>query len=131
MLTRLDNLTFDFVLAVIITDCLIGFFIWYEVFYRASDTGLETAVGVAAGFAISLAVTIVTFAHWELIRMISERYKRIRYEQGLEEGKKLGRKEARKEARERVEAFLSASGLELTSEDKRRLLGDEVEENPR
>ena len=132
MLTRLDSLTFDFVLAVIITDCLVGFFIWHEVFYNVGDTGVETAIGVGAGIAISLAVTIVTFAHWELIRMISERYKRIRYEQGLEEGKKLGREEGRKQARvaerTRFREFLERSGIEITEEDKAQLFGEQEEE---
>ncbi len=137
MLTRLDSLTFDFVLAVIITDGLVGFFIWHEVFYNTGDTGLETAIGVGSGIAISLAVTIVTFAHWELMRMISERYKRIRYEQGLEEGRKegleegrkLGRVEGRKVERERIVEFLRQSGIELTEEDKAELFADESERN--
>ena len=132
MLTRLDSLTFDFVLAVIITDCLVGFFIWHEIFYNVGDTGLDTAIGVGAGIAISLAVTIVTFAHWELIRMISERYKRIRYEQGLEEGKKLGREEGKTQARaterKRFKEFLEQSGIEITEEDKARLFGEQEEE---
>ena len=34
MLTRLDKLTLDFILAVILTDCLISFFVWYEIFYK-------------------------------------------------------------------------------------------------
>ena len=89
---------------------------------------MDTAIGVGAGIAISLAVTIVTFAHWELIRMISERYKRIRYEQALEEGKKLGRVEGRKEAGKRFEEFLLHSGFELTEEDKARLFGEQEEE---
>ena len=93
---------------------------------------METAIGVGAGIAISLAVTIVAFAHWELIRMISERYKRIRYEQGLEEGKKLGREEGRKQARvaerKRFREFLERSGIEITEEDKARLFGEQEEE---
>ena len=126
MLTRLDKLTFDFVLAVIITDCLVGFFIWYEVLYNSGDSRLVTAVGIGAGIAISLAVTVELFAHWELARMISERYKRIRYEQGLEEGKKLARKEFKK----RLERYCAESGLELSEAVKEELLG-EVEESGR
>ena len=90
VLTRLDSLTFDFVLAVIIADCLVGFFIWHEVFYNVDDTGIESAIGLDAGIAKSLAITVVTFAHWELTRMISERCERLRYEQDLEEGKRHG-----------------------------------------
>ena len=139
MLTRLDSLTFDFVLAVIITDCLVGFFIWHEVFYNMGDSRLETAIGVGAGIAISLAITIVAFAHWELIRMISERYKRIRYEQGLEEGRKeglqegtkLGRVLGKEEAWARFEEFLRQSGIELTMEDKAKLFADDSEQNTR
>ncbi len=131
MLTRLDSITFDFVLAVIITDCLVGLFIWHEVFYNVGDSRIDTAIGVGAGIAISLAVTIVSFAHWELIRMISERYKRIRYEQGLEEGKKLGREQARIAERKRFREFLEQSGIEITEEDKVRLFGEPEEERAR
>lgn len=125
MLTRLDSLTFDFVLAVIITDCLVAFFIWQEIFHNAGDTRAETAIAVGAGIAISLAITIVTFAHWELFRMISERYKRIRYEQGLEDGKKLGREQARIAERKRFQEFLERSGIEITEEDRARLFGEQ------
>ena len=100
---------------------------------------MVTAVGIGAGMAISLAVTVVLFAHWELARMISERYKRIKYEQGLEEGKKLGREEGKKLAREeaqrqrdrtkeRLEEFLVRAGVEITDEDRERLFG-KPEEN--
>ncbi len=136
MLTRLDSITLDFVLAVIITDCLVGFFVWYEVIYNVGDTRLETAIGVGSGIAISLAVTIVIFAHWEGVRVISERYKRIRFEEGrklgikegkelgLEEGKELGRREATKEQRKRLEELLLQSGIELTPEDQEKLFGE-------
>ena len=144
MLTRLDKLTFDFILAVIITDCLVGFFVWYEVIYNVGDSRVATAVGIGAGIAISLAVTVVVFAHWELVRMISERYKRLQYEEGrkegLEEGKKMGREagrqegrqegrkegreEGRKEERERLAEFLHQTGIELSQEDKQRLFGE-------
>lgn len=132
MLTRLDKLTIDFILAVIITDCLVGFFVWHEVIYNADDSRLATAVGIGAGIAISLAVTIVVFAHWELVRMISERYKRLRYEQGLEDGKKLGREEAQRQrdrVRERVEEFLTQSGVEISDQDRERLFGKPDENN--
>ena len=89
---------------------------------------MDTAIGVGASIAIYLAVTIVAFAHWELIGMISERYKQIRYEQGLEEGKKLGRVEGRKEARRRFREFLEQSGIEITEEDKAQLFGEQGEE---
>ncbi len=124
MLTRLDNLTIDFMLAVIITDCLVGFFVWYEVLYNVGDSWLATTIGVGAGTAIALSVTIVTFAHWEMIRMISERYKRLRYEEGRKRGREEGREEARKEQMKRVEEFFQRSGLELTPEDREKLFGE-------
>ena len=132
MLTRLDKLTFDFILAVIITDWLVGFFIWYEVIYNEGDSGLATTVGIGAGIAISLAVTVVIFAHWELVRMISERYKRMRFEEGRrlgreegrEEGIEVGREAARKAYKQRLDRFLSESGIELTDADRERLLGE-------
>ena len=124
MLTRLDSITLDFVLAVIITDCLVGFFVWYEVIYNVGDTRLETAIGVGAGIAISLAVTIVIFAHWEGVRVISERYKRIRFEEGLKKGREEGRAAAAKEQKRRMEEFLQRTGIELTPEDREQLFGE-------
>ena len=75
--------------------------------------------------------------------MISERYKRIQYEQGLEEGKKLGREEGKKEGREegkkegreqalvterkRFRDFLEQSGIEITEEERERLFGKHEE----
>ena len=72
--------------------------------------------------------------------MISERYKRLQYEEGrkegLEEGKKMGREagrqegrkegreEGRKEERERLAEFLHQTGIELSREDKQRLFGE-------
>ncbi len=129
MLTRLDSFTLDFALAVIITDCLVGFFVWYEVIYNVGDTRLETAIGVGAGIAISLAVTIVTFAHWEGVRVISERYKRIRFEEGRKQGLEEGRAAAVKEQKRRVEEFLQRSGIELTPEDREKLFGERESES--
>ena len=129
MLTRLDSFTLDFALAVIITDCLVGFFVWYEVIYNVGDTRLETAIGVGAGIAISLAVTIVTFAHWEGVRVISERYKRIRFEEGRKQGLEEGLAAAVKEQKRRVEEFLQRSGIELTPEDREKLFGERESES--
>ena len=128
MLTRLDSFTLDFALAVIITDCLVGFFVWYEVIYNVGDTRLETAIGVGAGIAISLAITIVTFAHWEGVRVISERYKRIRFEEGRKQGLEEGRAAA-KEQKRRMEEFLQRSGIELTPEDREKLFGERESES--
>ena len=127
LLTRLDKLTFDFILAVIITDWLVGFFIWYEVIYNEGDSGLATTVGIGAGIAISLAVTVVIFAHWELVRMISERYKRMRFEEGRRLGREEGKEAARKAYKQRLERFLSESGIELTDADRNRLLSEAEE----
>ena len=115
MLTKLDKLTLDFILAIILTDCLIGCFLWYELFYQAGDSPLETVVGIGAGIAIALAMTIVIFAHWELIRMISERFKRLRYERAQEEGAENERK--------RVKEILERSGVELTPGVMEKLFG--------
>ena len=120
MLTRLDKLTVDFILAVILTDCLIGFFLWYEVFYKDDDSRLATAIGIFIGVSVSLAVTIVTFAHWEGVRMISERYKRLRFEAGFAEG--------REKERERVKKILEEAGEEVSPEVRKRLLGESVDE---
>ena len=122
MLTRLDKLTLDFILAVILTDCLIGFFVWYEVFYNDGDSRLATTIGIFIGVSVSLAVTIVTFAHWEGVRMISERYKRLRFEAGLAKGEER--------ERERVKKILEEVGEEVSPEVKKRLLGESMDEKP-
>ncbi len=111
MPTRLDKLTLDFILAVILTDCQILFFIWYEVFYKTGDSTPSTLLGLGIGVSISLAVTIVIFAHWETVRMISERYKRMRFEAGKEAERK------------RIKEILEQGGVELTPELKERLFG--------
>lgn len=125
LLTRLDKLTLDFILAVILTDCLICFFVWYEVFYNDGDSRLATTIGIFIGVSISLAVTIVTFAHWEGARMISERYKRLRFEAGLEKGKE----KERERFKERVNRILEEMGDELSPELKERLLGISSDED--
>ena len=125
MLTRLDKLTLDFILAVILTDCLISFFVWYEIFYNDDDSRLATAIGIFIGVSVSLAVTIVTFAHWEGARMISERYKKIRYEAGLAKGEEQERERVKK----RVNRILEEMGDELSPELKERLLGISAAEN--
>ena len=120
LLTRLDKLTLDFILAVIITDCLIGFFIWYEVSYKIGDSRRVTtvgAIGIGAGIAIALAITIAIFAHWEAIRMISERYKKLRFNEG------------REVERKRIKEMLEQLGVELTPEAKEKLFG-KTDEKP-
>ena len=125
LLTRLDKITLDFIMAVILTDCLIGFFVWYEVFYNDADSRLATTIGIFIGVSVSLAITIVTFAHWEGVRMISERYKRIRYEAGLAKGEEQERERVKK----RVNRILEEMGDELSPELKERLLGISADEN--
>ena len=59
--------------------------------------------------------------------MISKRYKRMRFEEGRRLGREEGKEAARKAYKQRLERFLSESGIELTDADRERLLG-EVEE---
>ena len=58
--------------------------------------------------------------------MISERYKRLRFE----EGKGIGRKEALKEQQERVEKILAEFGEEVSPEIRKRLLGEFEDQSP-
>ncbi len=128
---RLDKLTLNFIIAVVLTDCQVVFFAWYEVFYRDQDSLLATLIGVGIGVTIALAVTITTFAHWEVVRMISERYLKQRFnagkEEGREEGKEEGREEGRtetlEEERKRIKEALEEIGGKLTPEEQERLLG--------
>ena len=56
--------------------------------------------------------------------MISERYKRMRFEEGRRVGREEGIAVARKEYKQRLEQYLEESGIELTDADKNRLLGE-------
>ena len=93
----LDKLTWNFILAVILTDCLLAFFIWREVFYRTEDTLVSTLVGIGVGAGISLSAGILYFSHAEVFRVIADRYLDRRYNQGIEVGKDLGKEEGRVE----------------------------------
>ena len=152
MPNRLDKLTWNFILAVILTDCLIMFFVWYEVWHRSADSPLETALGIGAGLAISLSVGVIYFSHAEVFRVIADRYLERRFNQGkevgqeegrkqgreegrqegraegLQEGRKQGRQEAREEIRQETlqhtRETLERAGVELPPEVKARLFGD-------
>lgn len=124
MPARIDNLTWDFILAVIVTDCQILFFVWYEVFYKTGDSLLSTFLGIGMGVAIALAVAIVVFSHVEVIRVISDRYRMKQFNAGREEGLKSGKKIGKEEALKRVKEVLEQSGVELTPEVKARLFGE-------
>lgn len=116
MPNRLDKLTWNFILAVILTDCLIMFFVWYEVWHRPADSPLETALGIGAGLAISLSVGVIYFSHAEVFRVIAERYLERRFNQGKEAGKEENRKHTKE--------ILEKAGVELSPEVKAQLFGD-------
>ena len=97
MPNQLDKLTWNFILAVILTDCLLVFFIWREVFYRTEDTLMSTLVGLGMGLGISLSAGILYFSHAEVVRVIADRYLDRRFNQGKEVGKELGKEEGREE----------------------------------
>ena len=132
---RLDKLTWNFILAVILTDCLIMFFVWYEVWHRSADSPLETALGIGAGLAISLSVGVIYFSHAEVFRVIAERYLERRFNQGKEAGQEEGRKqgrveglqegrqEGRQENQQHTRETLEQAGIELPPEVKEQLFG--------
>ena len=124
MPNRLDKLTWNFILAVILTDCLIMFFVWYEVWHRPADSPLETALGIGAGLAISLSVGVIYFSHAEVFRVIAERYLERRFNQGKEVGQEEGRKQGRQETQQHTRETLEQAGIELPPEVKARLFGD-------
>lgn len=93
MPNQLDKLTWNFILAVILTDCLLVFFIWREVFYRTEDTLMSTLVSLGMGLGISLSAGILYFSHAEVVRVIADRYLDRRFNQGKEVGKELGKEE--------------------------------------
>lgn len=115
MPNRLDKLTWNFILAVILTDCLIIAFVWYEVWHQSADTPLETALGIGAGLAIALSVGVIYFSHAEVFRVIAERYLERRFNQGKEEGKEENRKHTKE--------ILEKAGVELPPEVRERLFG--------
>ena len=125
----LDKLTWNFILAVIIADCLLAFFIWREAFHRTEDTLVSTLVGIGMGAGISLSVGILYFSHAEVFRVIADRYLDRRYNQGKEVGlvegiavgKELGKKEVREETLEHTMEVLEKAGIELSPEVKEQL----------
>ena len=129
----LDKLTWNFILAVIIADCLLAFFIWREVLYRTEDTLVSTLVGIGVGAGISLSVGILYFSHAEVFRVIADRYLDRRFNQGIEvgiekgraEGKEEGRVEGKEEGREETLVHtlevLEKAGFELSPEVKEQL----------
>ena len=125
----LDKLTWNFILAVIIADCLLIFFIWREVFYRTEDTLVSTLVGIGVGAGISLSAGILYFSHAEVFRVIADRYLDRRFNQGIEVGKDLGKEEGRVEGKEegREETLvhtlevLEKAGFELSPEVREQL----------
>ena len=125
MPNQLDKLTWNFILAVILTDCLLLFFIWREVFYRTEDTLMSTLVSLGMGLGISLSAGILYFSHAEVVRVIADRYLDRRFNQGKEVGKELGKEEGREEGREETiehtQKVLEQAGIELSPEVKEQL----------
>ena len=109
----LDKLTWNFILAVLLTDCLLVFFIWREVFYRTEDTLVSTLVGIGVGAGISLSAGILYFSHAEVFRVIADRYLDRRFNQGKEVGKELTLEHTRK--------VLEKAGIELSPEVREQL----------
>ena len=121
MPNQLDKLTWNFILAVILTDCLLVFFIWREVFYRTEDTLMSTLVSLGMGLGISLSAGILYFSHAEVVRVIADRYLDRRFNQGKEVGKELGKEEGREETLEHTRKVLEQAGIELSPEVKEQL----------
>ena len=117
----LDKLTWNFILAVIIADCLLAFFIWREAFHRTEDTLVSTLVGIGMGAGISLSAGILYFSHAEVFRVIADRYLDRRYNQGIEVGKELGKKEVREETLVHTLEVLEKAGIELSPEVREQL----------
>ena len=141
----LDKLTWNFILAVLLTDCLLAFFIWREVLYRTEDTLVSTLVGIGVGAGISLSAGILYFSHAEVFRVIADRYLDRRYNQGIavgkdlgkeeglvegiekgrvegkEEGRVEGKEEGREETLEHTRKVLEKAGIELTPEVREQL----------
>lgn len=141
MPNQLDKLTWNFILAVILTDCLLVFFIWREVFYRTEDTLMSTLVSLGMGLGISLSAGILYFSHAEVVRVIADRYLDRRFNQGKEVGKELGKEEGlveglekglvkgrvegKEENREHTREVLEKAGIELSPEVRKQLFGDQ------
>ena len=117
MPNQLDKLTWNFILAVILTDCLLVFFIWREVFYRTEDTLMSTLVSLGMGLGISLSAGILYFSHAEVVRVIADRYLDRRFNQG----KEVGKEEGREETLEHTRKVLEQAGIELSPEVREQL----------
>lgn len=67
--------------------------VWYEVWYRGSDSPLETAAAVIQWVGPAIALAVAILAYREAIMVFAERYKARRFAEGREEGREEGRKE--------------------------------------
>ena len=100
-----DGLTLYFILSVVLVNCLIALVAWHEIFYNVSEPWSKTIMAIGQGIGISVAVTIVVFADLEAIVLISERYRKKRYYEGVEKEREAQRKR-RAEAYERFGVYM-------------------------
>ena len=72
------------VISLIIATLFMGAATWYEIAYRTKDSWLETITSIAMWIGPSLGLTIFIMAYREAAKMIAEKYKARRYNEGIE-----------------------------------------------
>jgi hypothetical protein len=121
-----DGLTRYLVVSVILANCLILLVIFYETLYKTGDSWSETILGIGQGIGSSVAVSIAVVSTWEVVLLLSERYRQKRYNEGKSEGKSEGKNEAL----DRVKEILERTGIKLPPETRKELFGEGSEETP-
>ena len=78
--------------------------VWYEVWYRGTDSPLETAAAIIQWVGPAIALAVATLAYREAIMVFAERYKAKRFAEGRKQGREEGREEGRVEERSERDA---------------------------
>ena len=87
----------------------VAFILWYEIAHVTDDDIFDTIIAIATDTIIVIGFSVgVTFARFEggdSVGVALENYRRIKYEEGLQQGIKQGIEEGRAESRAEIEAL--------------------------
>ena len=87
----------------------VAFILWYEIAHVTDDDIFDTIIAIATDTIIVIGFSVgVTFARFEggdSVGVALENYRRIKYEEGLQQGIKQGIAEGRAESRAEIEAL--------------------------
>ncbi len=87
----------------------VAFILWYEIAHVTDDDIFDTIIAIATDTIVVIGFSVgVTFARFEggdSVGVALENYRRIKYEEGLQQGIKQGIAEGRAESRTEIEAL--------------------------